>query len=95
MQESLVTRKSEKITYPELPLAIYREIAAHLSQIEGIEIRLLPQNSSEFSYTASQIDGILLEYASDLSSACLKELADILDYYQQVYAPMRRETINI
>jgi len=38
---------------PGLPLAVYREVAAHLQQVEGVETGLLPQTAQRFDYTQS------------------------------------------
>ncbi|MFM6079177.1 MAG: hypothetical protein ACKPCI_11800 [Dolichospermum sp.] len=35
----------EKIEFPGLPLAVYREIAAHLNQLAGVEVGLISQTS--------------------------------------------------
>jgi hypothetical protein len=51
----------QKVTYGNLPLAVYQEIAAHLSQIEGVKIMILPQESEVFDYNQSQVGGLLLE----------------------------------
>ena len=48
----------EKIEFPGLPLAVYREIAAHIRQVLGVEVGLIPQTSSEFDYNQSQISGL-------------------------------------
>lgn len=45
-----------------LPLAVYREVAAHLRQVEGVQVRLLPQTSQTFDYLDSQVGGLWLEY---------------------------------
>jgi hypothetical protein len=42
-----------------LPLAIYREVATHLAQIPGVTAICLPQTAPEFSYTLSQVGGLI------------------------------------
>ncbi|ACB49620.1 conserved hypothetical protein [Crocosphaera subtropica ATCC 51142] len=81
----------EKITYPHLPLAVYRELAAHLRQIEGVTIALIPQQSQQFNYDQSQIDHLEIGYPSSLSSLEKQRLLDILDYYAQIHSPYTRE----
>jgi hypothetical protein len=71
----------QKVTYGNLTLAVYREIAAHLSQIEGIKIVILPQEAEVFDYNQSQVGGLLLEYSPDLDPASLALLQQILSYY--------------
>ena len=71
----------QKVTYDNLPLAVYEEIAAHLSQIEGVKIMILPQESQVFDYNQSQVGGLLLEYSPDIDPASLALLQQILGYY--------------
>ncbi len=86
-----MTHTQEKISYPCLPLAIYRELAAHLRQIEGVTIELISQQSRRFDYAQSQIDHLEMGYPSTLSSSDKQRLEDILNYYAQVYSPYTRE----
>ena len=80
-------KPTEKIiTYPKLPLALYREIAAHLQQVQGIKIRLVTQSNSPeqtFDYYQSQVKGLLIEYNSDLEVDAREKVEKILDYYAQ------------
>ena len=57
-----MTHTQEKIIYPRLPLAIYRELAAHLRQIEGVTTELISQQSQQFDYEQSQIDHLKIAY---------------------------------
>jgi hypothetical protein len=75
----------EKIEFAGLPLAVYREIAAHLRQVEGIEVGLLPQSSQQFDYHQSQIDGLLINWKSNSTSASRQRVQQILAYYQNRY----------
>ncbi|NET01352.1 MAG: hypothetical protein F6K61_12425 [Sphaerospermopsis sp. SIO1G1] len=70
-----------KIEFPNLPLAVYREIAAHLRQVEGVSVDLMPQTSSEFDYYKSQIAGLSISWKSEAE----KRVQQILDYYQNRY----------
>ncbi len=79
------SQQPETIKIPSLPLAVYREIAAHLRQLDGIEVEILPQSSSEFSYFQSQVEGLQLTYSSTFSSEEKQYYQDILDYYEQQY----------
>lgn len=45
----------EKIELANLPLAVYREIAAHLRQLEGVEVELIPQSSPQFAYKKAKL----------------------------------------
>jgi hypothetical protein len=51
-----------------LPLAIYREVAAHLAQVPGVTAACLPQTALEFSYTLSQVGGLAIDLI-DLAEA--------------------------
>ncbi|WP_107671331.1 hypothetical protein [Cyanothece sp. BG0011] len=86
-----MTHTQEKITYPNLPLAIYRELAAHLRQIEGVTIKLIPQQSQQFNYDQSQIDHLEMGYPTTLSPTEKQRVEEILDYYAQVHRPYTRE----
>lgn len=70
---------------PELPLAIYREIAAHLGQISGVTVELLPQSAPEFDYHLSQVEALKLQYSDDLSPADQAQVRAILTYYGDRY----------
>lgn len=74
-----------KIEFAGLPLAVYREIAAHLRQIEGVQVGLIPQSSCEFDYLQSQIAGLEISITSHLSAASQQRLEEILAYYRQRY----------
>jgi hypothetical protein len=85
--------QQEKITYPRLPLAVYREISAHLQQIAGIKTLLIPQSSLHFDYAESQIEAIQIEYPLDLSNQEKQYLEAILDYYAQKYGQYQRQFV--
>ncbi|KAF3886601.1 MULTISPECIES: hypothetical protein [Nostocales] len=72
----------EKVEFAGLPLAVYREVAAHLRQVEGIEIGLIPQTSQEFDYNQSQIGGLWIEYTSSSNLQTRQRVQQILTYYQ-------------
>ena len=74
-----------QIEFPGLPLAIYRELAAHLRQVEGVQTDLLPQQSQEFDYYQSQIDSLCIEYSESVDLASRQQVDRILEYYQQRY----------
>ncbi|WP_069791298.1 hypothetical protein A5482_007345 [Cyanobacterium sp. IPPAS B-1200] len=78
-------RVQRKIRCDRLPLAIYREVAAHLRQIQGIEVSLLEQTSQEFEYLQSQVGGLLIEYDGDLPTKENEQLESILAYYASKY----------
>jgi hypothetical protein len=70
---------------PQLPLAVYREVAAHLRQIEGVNTGLLPQTSKEFDYLQSQAGGVWIRYNADAVEQCQPKVEAILTYYGDRY----------
>ena len=81
-----MTTAREKIEFPGLPLAVYREIAAHLCQVEGTSVGLIPQSSQEFDYNQSQIGGLWIEYSEKSSSDNRQQVEKILAYYNNRYS---------
>lgn len=75
----------ERIEFADLPLAAYREIAAHLRQVDGIEVSLIPQSSQQFDYNQSQIEGLWIDYTPNSSSESRRRVEQILAYYQSRY----------
>ncbi len=89
MNEHLVRAETApeplSICIPTLPLAVYREVAAHLRQVTGVEVELLPQRSQTFDYQQSQIGGLMLSYTSDADSIAPQRVQQILAYYGDRY----------
>lgn len=82
MPNSEVAIIRQKITYqPEITLAMYRELASHIEQIENISCELFEQESLEFSYLGSQIGGVWLTYSQNLSPASKNLMSNILNHY--------------
>ncbi len=75
----------EKIEFAGLPLAVYREIAAHLRQVEGVEVDLIPQSSQQFDYNQSQIAGLSFSWTANSGSESRQRVNQILAYYQNRY----------
>jgi len=75
----------EKIEFADLPLAVYQEIAAHLRQVEGVEVGLIPQSSQVFDYNQSQIGGLWIEYTPNSGSESRQLVEQILAYYKTRY----------
>lgn len=74
-----------EIQFPNLPLAVYMEIAAHLRQVEGVETGLYPASAQQFDYNQSQIGGLWIQYASSAGEDCRERVDQILAYYQNRY----------
>jgi hypothetical protein len=74
-----------RIAYnPELPLAMYKELATHLSQVDGVTTDLIWQDRQEFSYDASQIAGMYVSAASlsERSQALIRSILDLYGSWQ-------------
>lgn len=68
-----------------LPLAIYREVAAHLRQVNGVKVEFVPQRSQQFDYTQSQIDSLWIQYAEESPANVRERVQQILAYYGDRY----------
>jgi hypothetical protein len=72
-----------EVVLPTMPLAVYREMAAHLRQVEGVAADLLPQTTPGFDYDRSQIGGLWYELSDD--AAVQARVDQILTYYRDRY----------
>ncbi|WP_242045185.1 hypothetical protein [Anabaena catenula] len=82
---SCMEQIKEKVEFPNLPLAVYREIAAHLRQVQGIEVDLISQTSSQFDYSQSQVDGLQISWTANAKGESRQRVKQILAYYQNRY----------
>lgn len=73
------------IRWASLPLAVYREVAAHLQQVAGVQAELVSQQSQQFDYQLSQVDRIQIQYPQATSSATDQRVQQILAYYSDRY----------
>ena len=69
----------------QLPLAVYREVAAHLQQIEGITVKFLVPTARSFSYTDSQLGGLENNGVERLNELNRSNFDRILSYYAERY----------
>jgi hypothetical protein len=76
---------SQRVRLKQLPLAVSREVAAHLQLLEGVRVVLHPQRSQEFDYSLSQIDSLEVDYDTPLSKAIEQQVQKILAYYGDRY----------
>ncbi|OCQ92609.1 hypothetical protein BCD67_01335 [Oscillatoriales cyanobacterium USR001] len=85
------TAQDKKLRYQicceKLPLAVYREVAAHLRQVEGVETGLIPQQSQHFDYTQSQVGGLWVEYSEQVNPGARQQVDRILAYYSDRFGP--------
>ena len=75
----------DKIEFSGLPLAVYREIAAHLRQVLGVEVGLMPQTSLEFDYNQSQVSGLWISWTPTADAESRERFKQIVAYYQNRY----------
>lgn len=73
-----------------LPLAVYREVAAHLTQVSGVTTRLAEQTSDQFDYDASQIGELIIELSPTVAADCGAQVEQILAYYADRYSPWEK-----
>ncbi|MCU0569133.1 MAG: hypothetical protein MUF49_21485 [Oculatellaceae cyanobacterium Prado106] len=70
---------------PQLPLAVYREVVAHLRQVVGVEADLLPQTSTTFTYAQSQVGGLWIQYQPEANAESHRRVEQVLAYYGDRY----------
>jgi len=87
---NLTPLRSEILCYPNLPLAVYREIAAHLCQLEGVGVKLLPATNTEFDYAHSQVGGLQVNYPDSLTPGDGQQLTAIIEFYGARYGKPQR-----
>ena len=83
---------TQQLICPQLPLAVYREVAAHLRQVIGVETNLIMRSlehdrAENFDYYQSQVAALKISYGSQVSTVDRERIAEILDYYAQRYSP--------
>lgn len=84
-----------QIRCTRLPLAVYREVAAHLRQVKGVEAGLIPQTSQQFDYNESQVGGLWIQYADASDLQGRERVNQILAYYQNRYGDWEEETSQV
>ncbi|MEM8832598.1 MAG: hypothetical protein AAGE96_25155 [Cyanobacteria bacterium P01_G01_bin.19] len=92
MQPSTVSHQSQRLTSPQLPLAVYREVAAHLGQVIGVKATIIMrpiehQPGAKFDYYQSQVAALQIDYAAENTPQDRERVAEILAYYAQRYRP--------
>ena len=92
MATSEIEQIQKRLTCPQLPLAVYREVAAHLRQVEGVSTEIIMRSlehdeSEKFDYYQSQVAALQINHAAALDRLALSQIETILDYYAQRYQP--------
>ncbi|MFM7190309.1 MAG: hypothetical protein ACKOX2_05755, partial [Microcystaceae cyanobacterium] len=85
---------TEKVSFQNLPLAIYREIAAHLRQVSNVQTRLISQSAPQFDYQLSQVEALEISYPQSLPATEKQLLESILAYYAQRYGSYQRSSLT-
>ncbi|ANV85601.1 hypothetical protein AWQ21_08345 [Picosynechococcus sp. PCC 7003] len=85
---------TECLRREDLPLAIYREVAAHLQQVPQVKVELELRRSPKFNYFHSQIGEMRLHYPADLPQGDRQQLEAILSFYAERYGAWQRDSIN-
>jgi hypothetical protein len=91
MQSSTFSQTTRKrLSCPQLPLAVYREIAAHLRQVPGVDTSLIMRSlehdpEEKFDYYQSQVAALEINYGADIAETDKLIISEILDYYAQRY----------
>ncbi|MDB9512037.1 hypothetical protein PN499_12655 [Kamptonema animale CS-326] len=91
MQTAQEKKLRYKICCQKLPLAVYREVAAHLRQVEGVETGLIPQQSQQFDYSQSQVAGLWVQYSEDADPEVRQQVDRILAYYSDRFGVWERD----
>lgn len=80
-----------RVRNSKLPLAVYREVAAHLSQVDGVQAtELMPQDAAEFDYTLSQIGSLQIQMSEATNSESVAQVERILAYYGDRFGAWER-----
>jgi len=88
MQTAKQKQQRYQFSCQGLPLAVYREVAAHLRQVGKVQVGLFaPAPSELFDYHKSQVGGLWLEYDEDAEDAIREKVDQILAYYQNKFGP--------
>ncbi len=82
-------RENLKVQFSRLPLAVYREIAAHLCQVEDVEAKLLMASGSEFNYYDSQVESLQIQLPAAKKQS-KEQVEAILAYYQNIFGTAER-----
>ncbi|MEB3291726.1 MAG: hypothetical protein VKJ24_01060 [Synechococcales bacterium] len=76
-------RVARVVQNARMPLAIYRELATHLEQVDGVQVECLAQDTKMFDYLLSQIKGLRIQFPND--PAVITQVDHILSYYGDRY----------
>ncbi len=84
---NLAELKRYAVRYDGMPLMVYREVAAHLACVPGVEAELEWRKDPIFRYADSQIEALQIRQGPDANS---EQVRRILDYYGTwQYSPLQ------
>ena len=89
MMDNQNNRANLTVQFSNLPLAVYREIAAHLCQVEEVETKLLQASTPEFNYNDSQVESLQIQLPA-ANKQSREQVEEILAYYQNIFGAMAR-----
>ena len=82
---------TETLICKGLPLAVYREVAAHLRQVQGVCVDLEPQRSPSFDYHQSQIGAMVITYPENFAAGDRQKIEKILAFYAERHGEWQQE----
>ncbi|MCC0175443.1 hypothetical protein I4641_00415 [Waterburya agarophytonicola K14] len=87
-----IQNQTQKLSCPRLPLAVYREVSAHLRQVTEVEASLIVRPTqhdpqAKFDYYQSQVAALQIQYGEAITDKEKARVTEILDYYAQRYSP--------
>ena len=84
---SLAELKRYAVRYDSMPLMVYREVAAHLACIPGVEAELEWRKDPIFRYSDSQIEALQIRQEADADP---EQVQRVLDHYGTwQYSPLQ------
>ena len=89
MMDNQNNRANLTVQFTNLPLAVYREIAAHLCQVEEVETKLLQASTPEFNYDDSQVESLQIQLPV-ANQQSREQVEEILAYYQNIFGAVAR-----
>ena len=89
MMDNQNNRANLTVQFTNLPLAVYREIAAHLCQVEEVETKLLQASTPEFNYNDSQVESLQIQLPA-ANKQSREQVEEILAYYQNIFGAIER-----
>ena len=89
MMDNQNSQANLTVQFSNLPLAVYREIAAHLCQVEEVETKLLQASTPEFNYDDSQVESLQIQLPA-ANKQSREQVEEILAYYQNIFGAMAR-----